>query len=493
VTAVQEQIVERPAGSVERSARIVEKTLNIRAAKFSLWRTINQLGTENLLFVWLFIIYGFVAIPIFALLTPSYQVSDEIAHFLRADQVALGQWIGIRASPTQSGGIVDQSISDSFNLFSPIILHPERKVTASILNHASEIYWGNVKSFREFNNTAIYPPFYYVVTAWAIRLGKWTNMSVVRTLKVARLMNGAAAILLGAVALVLAGSAAPWFFALLTLPMTLSEMASASQDALLIPMAAVAAALFIRLLREGFYDRIGFGVFCALLGLIAMGRITYITLALLPLALSRYSLTARLLGCAVVTASGLAWAWIASRLVLVPFGLAGANAPEQIRRLLAHPSLIFPLIRNTMRYQWDLYIESFVGKLGWLDLKLPWSYIVLAVCDLAVAALACVTTAAGRRRTIFYRIIVLIALITSIAALFAVLYVSWTPVGNFIVDGIQGRYFIPLAFFLAALIAVGAQPVLRPVATVCKLLVAVFPFITTPVVLLGIVSRYYLS
>jgi uncharacterized membrane protein len=93
----------------------------------------------------------------------------------------------------------------------------------------------------------------------------------------------------------------------------------------------------------------------------------------------------------------------------------------------------------------------------------------------------------------FYRIIVLIALITSIAGLFAALYVSWTPVGNFIVDGIQGRYFIPLAFFLAAVIAIGEQPVLRPVATVCKLLVAAFPLITTPVVLLGIVSRYYLS
>ena len=318
-------------------------------------------------------------------------------------------------------------------------------------------------------------------------------MSVVRTLKVARLMNGAVAILLGAVALQLAGSAAPWFFALLTLPMTLSEMASASQDALLIPMAAVSAALFIRLLREESYDRIKFGVFCALLGLIAMGRITYVTLALLPFALNRYSLAARLLGCAAVTASGLAWAWIASRLVLVPFGLIGANAPEQIRRLLAHPSLIFPLIRNTMRYQWDLYIESFVGKLGWLDLKLPWSYILLAVCDLAVAALACLTIATGRRRRIIYRIIVLVALITSIAALFAVLYVSWTPVGNFIVDGIQGRYFIPLAFFLAALISIGAQPVSRPVATACKLLVAAFPMITMPVVLLGIVSRYYLS
>ena len=440
-----------------------------------------------------FIIYGFVAIPIFALLTPSYQVSDEIAHFLRADQVALGQWIGVRTSPTQSGGIVDQSISDSFNLFSPIILHPERKITASILNHASAIYWNNIKSFREFNNTAIYPPFYYVMAAWAIRLGKWTNMSVVRTLKVARLMNGAAAILLGAVALQLAGSAAPWFFALLTLPMTLSEMASASQDALLIPMAAVAAALFIRLLREEFYDRIGFGVFCALLGLIAMGRISYVALALLPLAISHPSLRARLVGCTIAAAAGLGWAWIAWRIALVPFGLPGADAPAQIHYLMAHPSSIFPLIANTMRYQWDLYVESFVGKLGWLDLSLPHSYIVIAIFDLVMAALASFTVVAGWKNTLHQKMIVLFAMAASIGILFAALYISWSPVGDFIVGGVQGRYFIPLAFFLAALFS--ARSSRRPRATilVCRSMVAAFPLITIPIVLVGIVSRYYLS
>jgi uncharacterized membrane protein len=493
VTAVPQRTIETPRDIKDSSIRVPEMHARFTSAQSAILRMRNRLGTENLLFVSLFIVYGFVAIPIFSLLTPPYQVSDEIAHFLRADQVALGGLIGYRAGPTQSGGIVDQSISDSFNLFSSLILHPERKVTAATLSQASAIRWNRVKSFRQFENTSIYPPFYYAVAACAIRLGKLTNLSVVRTLKLSRLMNGMVAVLLGAVALALAGSAAPWFFALLTLPMTWSEMASASQDALLIPMAALAAALFVRLVREESCDRVGFGLFCAPLGLIAMGRITYMTLALLPLALSRYSPAARLFGCAAVAAAGLGWAWIASRVALVPFGLTRANAPEQIHRLLAHPSLIFPLMTNTIRYQWDVYIESFVGKLGWLDLELPWSYIVLAVFDLAAAGVASATVAVNRRNGLIYKIIVLTALITSIAALFITLYISWTPVGNFIVDGIQGRYFILLVFFLGALISVGTQPVSRPVAVACKLLVAAFPLITMPVVLLGIVSRYYLS
>jgi len=491
---VRGRLIEIPGGDVNcPTNRDHKEPAWFAAADLAVSRNRNLLGMENLLFVSLFVIYGLVAIPIFALLTPAFQVGDEIAHFLRADQVALGQLIGKRAGPTQSGGVVDQSISDSFNLFYPIIQHPERKETTSILRKASTIGWNKVKSFRQFENTSIYPPFYYMVSAFAIRIGKLANLSVSRTLKLSRLMNGVTAILLGAVALGLAGSAAPWFFALLTLPMTLFQMASASQDALLIPMAAVAAALFVRLLRQESHHRIEFGLLCVLLGLIGMGRVSYVALALLPLALSRPSLRARLAGCTIAAAAGLGWAWIAWRIALVPFGLPGADAPAQIHYLIAHPSSIIPLIVNTMRYQWDLYVESFVGKLGWLDLSLPHSYIVIAIFDLVMAALASFTVVAGWKNTLHQKMIVLFAMAASIGILFAALYISWSPVGDFIVGGVQGRYFIPLAFFLAALFS--ARSSRRPRATilVCRSMVAAFPLITIPIVLVGIVSRYYLS
>ena len=47
-------------------------------------------------------------------------------------------------------------------------------------------------------------------------------MSVVSTLRLARVVNGLVSVAIGAAAIALAGAAAPWIFALLSLPTSLS-------------------------------------------------------------------------------------------------------------------------------------------------------------------------------------------------------------------------------------------------------------------------------
>ncbi len=439
----------------------------------------------------LFLLYGLVAIPSMAVLMPPYQVSDEAAHFARADQVSLGHPIGYR-SGTQSGGIIDSGVGASFSAFYPIILHPEVKTTKAIADRAEAIDWSGEEDFFPFENTSIYPPFFYTLSALGIAAGKAMNMSVVSTLILSRLLNGVAALGLGALAIGLAGPAAPWFFAVLTLPMTLSQMASVSQDALLFPTAALAAGLFIRLLRDDVADLGDLALLCLLLALISTGRITYAALALLPLTLGHMPLIPRLLGAAAIAATAAAWSSLASAFALIQFGLHGADAAGQIRHLLAEPSSILAVAVNTMKYQYDLYLESFVGKLGWLDLRLPESYHRLAWIDLVVA-LAISAAVFGWRGRGLAAATTLVALLASVGALFAALYISWTPVGNVIVDGVQGRYFIPLAFFLPALLPIGAGPPPGWPGRIGGTVVALFPLMTIPVVLTAIVGRYYLG
>jgi len=75
-----------------------------------------------------------------------------------------------------------------------------------------------------------------------------------------------------------------------------------------------------------------------------------------------------------------------------------------------------------------------------------------------------------------------IAVLASIFALFLVMYLSWANVGAELVQGIQGRYFIPLIPFIAL-----ALPRLRiPHAAALRLVAAV------PVLLLAAWSTGYL-
>ena len=462
----------------------------------------------------LFVVFGLLTLPSVALITPPYQVGDEIAHFYRADQAQRGKLVGVRRDH-ESGGIVDRSIADTISPFWPLILHPENKATNAMFATAGKASWDGTLVFAKFENTAIYSPVFYAFADVGIAFGKLFGLPVLTTFFLARLVNGFAATVLGAAAVRLAGPTAAWVFIVLSLPMALSEMASVSQDALMIPMAAAAAALVVRIDRTGTERIPDLAILAIFLCLIAVGRIAYAPLFLIPLSLRQIALGHRLIAAAAVLASAVTWSWIASTFALVQFGLPGVDAHGQVAFLLAHPARILSVALNTFRYQSYLYATSFIGNLGWLDVPLPSRYYLLASLFIGLAGVVTLVAMVSRA-ALRVDALRLSALILSLALLFGALYVSWTPVGNFIVDGIQGRYFIPLAFFVPCvfrpvpapggpgqkhdsrqpaidLLAFGASR--RSLALADKsaeLVLMMFPFLTFPVVLTSLIWRYYL-
>ncbi len=437
-----------------------------------------------------YLLYGVIAVPCFGLLMPPYQTSDEGAHFARADQVSLGVPLGYR-SGKNSGGIIDRGITTSFDTFYSIVLHQERKSTLSLSQQAYQSKWEDGKEFSDFANTAFYPPYFYTASAFAINLGKLLDLSVVKTLYVARLLNGFIALGIGALAITVSGTAAPWFFAVLCLPMSLAQAASTSQDSMLFSISALSAAIAVRSLRERDENANDFALMCVLLALLATGRVTYGTLALLPLIMFEVSLRGRIIGAVSVGFASLGWSWLASHFTLVQYGLPGADATGQVHYLLSHPLKPFEIAANTMTYQSSLYLESFIGRLGWLDVILPSLYIVTAWCVLFVSALASIVTGDFHRKRMYVSTTVSVAVASSVIGLFGALYISWTPVGNFIVDGIQGRYFIPLAFFAPALCPFGARPAFGRWTKWLTSAVAIFPACSIAVATMRIVQRYY--
>jgi uncharacterized membrane protein len=84
-------------------------------------------------------------------------------------------------------------------------------------------------------------------------------------------------------------------------------------------------------------------------------------------------------------------------------------------------------------------------------------------------------------------------LLLSACGMFGAEYVSWTAPGNPTVEGIQGRYFLPLALVGAALLpAVGGARVARLRAALV-LAVAAFPVVSLAVTMQAVVVRYYLG
>ncbi len=146
-----------------------------------------------------------------------------------------------------------------------------------------------------------------------------------------------------------------------------------------------------------------------------------------------------------------------------------------------------------MRNIWPDYVEWFVGKLGWLDTALPPPYHTAAQVMLGVATVAAMLELRGARSGVANHLVIAAGVLLAVVGMVAAQYVSSTAVGHDIVEGPQGRHFLPIALAGAAVLpALGATRLAR-LHNPLVLLVAVFPVVTLAVVMRAVVLRYYLG
>jgi uncharacterized membrane protein len=399
---------------------------------------------------------------------PTGEVPDEPTHVLRAASLLHGEIIGHRvATLNVETGASDAGVTGNTGLALAAIAGngdraplPAGSSRAARLAWVRAIPWQPRLSFVSSANTAAYSPVAYVPGALglaaAILMGAKPHAAIIA----ARFANTLAFALIGGLALWLAGRGRLVLLLTLSLPMTVWLAGSCSQDGLVIALTVLGAGL---LLREG---RAAFWCGCAALAVLALQKPPFLPLAILPLVVpghfDRRGWIRRLGGAVVVALPALLWSVAVAVLVSVPL-LPGspyhpgplwpgdptrlfrsAVASAQISVLLHHPLRVALLpVTTGGRALPSLWLQ-FMGVLGHLSIRLPrllytlWTAAILSgVARLATEAstrpVAWVTPAAA-----------VVAILGSAELIFLALYVTWTPVGMGRIDGIQGRYFIPL-------------------------------------------------
>jgi uncharacterized membrane protein len=448
-----------------------------------------------------FVLYGLVATVFLAISMPPFQNPDEPNHFLRAAQLADGGLVGTRFSTTgpdglprlTAGGWVDPAIMMAFAPFNALPFHSDRR--AKRANWEPRIYWSGERVMQGFPNTVIYPPFFYAPSAIGVLVGRVTKTTVVETLEVSRVMTGIAAVAVGAAAIACAGGAAVWIFMILTLPMSLSLIASSSQDGLLLAFSALAGALLVRALRwAGDSNWKLFAGLVVTLGLVAMARPPYGALAVLPLGLTKVQLRWRILAAVAVVGCVAVWFGITVATALTNTGEPiGSDPVAQMAKLVGDPFLVVHVVRETLVQHWRGYLTQFVGQLGWLDVALPRAYHVAAHVMLGIAALAAMLGLRGERISAGSCSIITMGLMVSVIGLFAIQYMTWTVPGHGTVEGIQGRYFLPLALVATGLLPAFGNTRLTQLNNVLMAAVVAFPVVTLAYVMNAVVLRYYLD
>ena len=441
----------------------------------------------------LFAAYAGTAILFLALAMPPWQNPDEPNHFARAEQVSrLGFLVATPPPGQYAGGWIDPAIRQSQAAYETIKFHREAKVTRAMAA-AAALHWGAAPSFTGFSNTAVYPALGYLPASAAILAGKTLGLSVPATLILARIASGIAAIAIATAAIRLAGATAPLLFTVVLLPMALAQMASPSQDSLMFAAAALAGALIAAALRTGSTSPRRLALLAACLGFLAAARPPYLPLAAIPLFLPG-ALKPRAAACAAILALALGW----SALALATAGIApfpGTDPAAQALRLLHHPWLIARVAAATLQTWGGMFAHSFIGQLGWLDVDLPPAYHALAWAGLGLAFFLAARASRTPLPTIRPRLALLAILALSVAAIALLMYLTWTPLGAPVIQGIQGRYFLPLALLAPALAVTSGLPRAPGHALhgQAHLALAALPAISIAVTAHAIIQRYYLG
>lgn len=126
------------------------------------------------------------------------------------------------------------------------------------------------------------------------------------------------------------------------------------------------------------------------------------------------------------------------------------NLPVQLDFILNHPLAYLEILKNTLIMKSGWYLATFAGVLGWVDTIIPFPAILSFYSILIILPLLDHRHELSISTT--SKVILFTASIVVITGIFTTMYLSWTEVRSPIVDGVQGRYFIPLSPVLCMLV-----------------------------------------
>jgi len=449
---------------------------------------------ENVFLV-LAVIFGML----FMFLTPPFQVPDEAAHFFRAYQISQGDFLPQKEGEL-AGGVLPSSLQTVAGRFSHIGVFPYQVHTSfAEIHEARQVpLRAEGRSFTPFSNTAAYgTPWVYAPQAAGIALGRLLSPSALDLLYFARLGGFLVWLLFGYWALRLLPVGKWALMVLLLSPMALFLAPSTSADSFVLSLTALVVAVALKLgCEEGRLSARDYGLLIAASAAIVLAKTPYSLafLILLVIPASRfggrkaYAMFGVLVGMAWLVATG---GWLlAARGFYVPAQLGVPVSAFQQLEFLRHSPSVF--ITATLR----MYIAhgrqvlwGFVGLLGQNDTNLPY-WLRLAVMGYLTAGLLTTETIRGRF-TAAHRWLAALVPVGIFVALHLLLYLSWTPVGAGVLEGMQGRYFVPVAMLLVPWLAMRTRFVLAVRTARASLLLVLAQVAIASSTLVVLVGRYY--
>ncbi len=432
---------------------------------------------------------------------PPFEAPDEGAHFMRAFQLSEGHWVGERQA-TGTGGQIPVNL---IRVTDPegVAFHADVKMTRQMWREKWAppfLRWDAAvpRVFFPFSNTAVAPPSSYLPQTLGIFLGRCLGIGPLGLMYLGRVAGLLVSVGLGYAAL----RCLPRFrwsaMLLLLCPMNLYLMGSVAPDGVLIGAAFLLTALALRTALDP--DRRLSGLELAgvvvLLAFFLTVKFVYAPLVLAGVILiwPRLRSPQRVVLVLAGVGLGLVPAWLWSRVIVAIYSPMRGDVPiDPIWQLhfVEHAPLTFlKLVVRTIRSQYLGNYQWFVGVLGYGDTQLPsWFYPFYGAAVLGCCALE---SRPGPRLKWRHRVMLLAAVAAAIGLIYAAQYSSWnSPGSQAAIEGIEGRYFLPLA--PVVLVCFPAIPLPNVLLRAVAPAASVVALVSAAVCLWAVITRFYIG
>ena len=434
----------------------------------------------------MYLFFALVLGSLFVVVTPPGGVPDEPAHLAKIVLVENGQWVG-----GHEGAVLDPPLSKLLGPFDGFLNPATQFEAAEVLEHASAPLRCRPAKEDFVGSAASYSPTMYTVGAVLLNLSCRADTTVGAFFYAARWLNLLLSVTLTFFALRAAGPLS-WPIAMFALmPMSLFEQASLTADSMTLGLGFLMMGLHAGL---------------------ASGHLQLTRRLELGILVASVALAFTKPGAAWLCA-GFLLTWPAYRphvrrfavmcfmLILVPWILhatwvlwssqygiprVGIDVSANVNALTEDPSRVAMLVWNTFTGdEGEFLYMSVVGRLGWLDVVM--SYWAYSLGYLVLAASLLMKGDATRDPPRFTRPVAILLGLGAVLIPVAPMYLYWTTQSAQAVQGLQGRYFIPMLAFIACWVAWRAEP--------ARFAVALFSFLVVLVInvnaLYHLVARYY--
>lgn len=124
-------------------------------------------------------------------------------------------------------------------------------------------------------------------------------------------------------------------------------------------------------------------------------------------------------------------------------GVSEGVRTYSIGDFISNPIKLIAMYWNTFLVYIDAYPQTLLGgRLGWLELDLPWMMLIVFIVILALAVME--DSNENQWHTGKQKLLLIGSAVISIGLIYASMLFSWTPNTSNVIIGVQGRYFLPL-------------------------------------------------